>query len=59
MGNLQTNLDKTYDSIPVKDPSDAKQVIAAIKNAEDKYQISLDDLWANMQENLLKRMRRA
>jgi len=36
MGNLQVNLDKTYDSIPCKDASNAKEVVAAIKNAEDK-----------------------
>jgi len=39
MGNLQVSLDKTFDSIPCKDPSNAKEVIAAIKSAEDKVSI--------------------
>ena len=44
MGNLQTNLDKTYDSIPCKDPSSAKAIVAAIKDAEDKVSINKSHL---------------
>ena len=36
MGNMQFTLDKTFDSIPVKDASSAKDIIAAIKKTEDK-----------------------
>ena len=43
MGNLQVNLDKTYDSIPCKDASNAKEVVAAIKNAEDEVKKEAED----------------
>jgi pterin-4a-carbinolamine dehydratase len=36
MGNMQFNLDKTFDSIPCKDITNAKDIIAAIKAVEDK-----------------------
>ena len=36
MGNMQFSLDKTFDSIPVKDASSAKEIVAAIKKTEDK-----------------------
>ena len=36
MGNMQFNLDKTFNSIDVKDINDAKDIIAAIKTVEDK-----------------------
>lgn len=36
MGNMQFSLDKTFDSIPVKDASSAKDIVAAIKKTEDK-----------------------
>ena len=36
MGNLQVNLDKSYDSIPLKNASDPKDIFAAIKKVEDK-----------------------
>ena len=36
MGNMQMSLDKDYDSIALKNASDTKDVIAAIKKTEDK-----------------------
>jgi len=36
MGNMQFSLEKTFDSIPVKDISSAKDLVAAIKKTEDK-----------------------
>ena len=36
MGNMQFNLDKQFDSIPVKNIASAKDVVAAIKKVEDK-----------------------
>ena len=36
MGNMQMTLDKEFDSIALKNASDAKDVIAAIKKTEDK-----------------------
>ena len=36
MGNIQFNLDKTFDSINVQNINDAKDIIAAIKKVEDK-----------------------
>jgi hypothetical protein len=35
MGNMQFSLEKTFDSIPVKDISSAKDLVAAIKKTED------------------------
>ena len=36
MGNSQFNLDKKFDSINVKDISNAKDIVDAIKKTEDK-----------------------
>ena len=36
MGNMQFNLDKTFDNIPCNDTSDAEQVLKAISNIEGK-----------------------
>lgn len=36
MGNMQFSLEKTFDSIPVKDISSPKDIVAAIKKTEDK-----------------------
>lgn len=36
MGNMQFNLDKEFDSIPVKDATSAKDIIKAIGKVEDK-----------------------
>ena len=36
MGNMQFNLDKTFDSINVKDISNAKDIVDAIRKTEDK-----------------------
>lgn len=36
MGNMQFSLEKTFDSIPVKDIASAKDIVAAIKKTEDK-----------------------
>ena len=36
MGNMQFNLDKTFDSIPVKNIASAKDIVAAIGKVEDK-----------------------
>jgi hypothetical protein len=36
MGNMQVGLEKTYDSIPCKDATSAKEIVAAIKKIEDK-----------------------
>ena len=36
MGNMQFNLDKTFDSINVPNINSAKDIIAAIKKVEDK-----------------------
>jgi hypothetical protein len=35
MGNMQFSLEKTFDSIPVKDISSTKDIVAAIKKTED------------------------
>jgi hypothetical protein len=59
MGNMQMSLDKDFDSVPIKDASKAKDIISAIKKTEDKYQDELEEMYKNIQENLLKRMRRA
>jgi hypothetical protein len=48
MGNMQFNLDKTFDSIPCKDITKAKDIVAAIKAVEDKYQLELDDMYENL-----------
>lgn len=42
MGNMQFNLDKTFDSIPVKDASSAKDIVAAIKKTEDKVSMKFN-----------------
>lgn len=36
MGNMQMSLDQSFDSIPVKNVTDAQDVISAIKKTEDK-----------------------
>jgi hypothetical protein len=36
MGNMQFNLDKQFDSIPIPDASNAQGIFAAIKIIEDK-----------------------
>lgn len=36
MGNMQFNLDKTFDGVAVKDVNDAKEIFASIKQVEDK-----------------------
>jgi len=36
MGNMQFNLDKTFDAVNVKDGSDAKEIMNVIKATEDK-----------------------
>lgn len=36
MGNMQFNLDKTFDSINVQNITDATSILAAIKKVEDK-----------------------
>lgn len=36
MGNMQMSLDQSFDSIPVKNMTDAQDVISAIKKTEDK-----------------------
>jgi hypothetical protein len=35
MGNMQFNLDKSYDSLAIKDAKDAKEIVKMIKAAED------------------------
>ena len=35
MGNMQFNLDKSYDSLPIKDANDAQEIVKMIKAAED------------------------
>ena len=72
MGNMQFNLDKEYDIVLVKDISKASSIVDSIKNIEEKvslfifnfhsflqYQLDLDEMYENIQNNLLKRMRRA
>jgi hypothetical protein len=39
MGNMQFNLDKAYDSIPVKNINDAKEIVTAISKVENKVSI--------------------
>lgn len=36
MGNIQFNLDKTFDNVAVKDASSPKDIVDAIKTVEDK-----------------------
>jgi hypothetical protein len=36
VGNMMFSLDKSFDSIPVKDSANPKEIIAAIKKVEDK-----------------------
>jgi len=55
---MQFNLDKKFDNITCKDASSAKEIIKSIQKAEDKYQSDLEDMYDNIQENLLKRVRR-
>ena len=38
MGNMQFNLDRVFDNIPVKTPS-AKDIVTSIKTVEDKVSI--------------------
>ena len=40
---MQFNLDKQFDSIPVKDASSAKEVFAAIRKIEDKVSRENED----------------
>jgi hypothetical protein len=45
MGNMQFNLDQTFDSVNVKDSSNAADIIAAIKKVEDKVSTRFIDFW--------------
>uniref|UniRef100_A0A7S3MT64 F-actin-capping protein subunit alpha n=1 Tax=Strombidium inclinatum TaxID=197538 RepID=A0A7S3MT64_9SPIT len=58
-GNIQFNLDKEFADVQVKDASSAHDIMAAIKKTESTYQLNLDDMYQNIQEQLMKRMRRA
>lgn len=72
MGNMQFNLDKKFENVAVKDINSAKEIVKAITKVEDKvsflfyfnpslsfqYQMELEDMYDNIQENLLKRVRR-
>ena len=55
---MSFNLDKTYTNIACKDITNAAEIVKAIRKVEDKYQWDCDDMYANIQENLLKRIRR-
>jgi enoyl reductase-like protein len=48
MGNMQMSLDKDFDSVAVKDAANAKEIIKAIKKAEDKYQDELEEMYKNI-----------
>ena len=55
MGNMQFTLDKTFDSIPVKDASSAKDIVAAIKKTEDKVSKNFDVIFENSTKMNLKK----
>jgi hypothetical protein len=55
MGNMQFTLDKTFDSIPVKDASSAKDIIAAIKKTEDKVS---KIFWCNFENSTKMNLRK-
>ena len=55
---MSFNLDKTYENVACKDITNATEIVKAIRKVEDKYQWDMDDMYANIQENMLKRIRR-
>jgi len=59
MGNMHFNLSKCLDSVPCRDAANAKDIVAAIKAVEDEYQADLDDMYKDIQQTTLRRMRRA
>jgi hypothetical protein len=46
VGNMMFNLDKNFDSIPVKDATSAKEIVAAIKKVEDKVSFKISNFFA-------------
>jgi hypothetical protein len=48
MGNSQFNLDKTFDSINVKDISNAKDIVDAIRKTEDKVSDFFCLIWVSI-----------
>lgn len=48
MGNIFSSLHKKFDSIPCRNFKEAKDIIKAIKEIEDEYQLELDSMYKNI-----------
>lgn len=59
IGNLQLNLNKDFDAIPVKDINNADSIIQAIKDTEDKYLQELEVMYERVSTDIMKKIRRA
>lgn len=59
MGNMQFNLDKTFDTIPCNNTGDAEMIVKAINTMEGKYQNELEEMYNKLDSIIIKRMRRA
>lgn len=59
MGNMQFNLDKSFDSIPCTNTASAAEVIKSLNSVENKYQLELEEMYSKLEQLIMKRMRRA
>ena len=56
-GNIQFNLDKTFEPYPLSS-ADGTGIVAAIEKLETAHQMEIESLQEGLQDGILKRMRR-
>ena len=52
MGNMQFNLDKKYENLPVKDATKASEIVKAIQKVEDKVSLFLFFIFGLLEFNI-------
>lgn len=56
-GNIQFNLDRKFDAVPLA-AADGPGIVAAIEKLETAHQMNIEELQEGLQDGILKRMRR-